>query len=449
MIAMLFSNRYLLRMFIPLLLEQILARTIGFVDAIMVAGAGESVLSGVSLVGTINELSIYLFTAMTTGGAVIVAQVLGTKDYEKANQASKQLIWASFLIAFAIMTFAMLFNRQILSLAFGKVDADVMKSASVYFFIMVMTYPLSAISNSCSAILQVSGDTKTTMYISLFGNLLNVCGNALLIYGFHLGALGAALASLFSAIICCALRILIMHRKSNTIYIDNILRYKPDFSTVKKICKIGIPSGIENSLSQFGKILTISFISGFGTYQIAANTVAGNLTSFQLIPGGAISVIMVSVVGQCVGAGEKEQAKYYAKKLLGAIYALNFAIALVMCIFADGLVSLYNLSGESSEIAIKLIYLHSIFVCILWPAAFSLNGVFRAASDVKFSMVVSVVTMWVCRVGLSFVFGKYMGMGIYGVWYAMIFHWLIRAIIFGTRFIRGTWLKKYEESEKA
>ena len=446
---MLFSNRYLIRMFVPLLLEMILSRTIGFVDALMVAGAGESVLSGVSLVGSINELSHYLFSAMTTGGSVIVAQILGTRDYEKTNHASKQLIWSSFLIAFIIMAFAMIFHKQILSLAFGKVDADVMKSASVYFFIMVMGYPLSAISDSCSAILRIAGDTKTTMYISLFGNLLNVCGNAILIFGFHLGAAGAALASLFTGVICCSLRIFIMHKKSNTIYIDNIFRYKPDFSLVKKICNIGIPSGIDNSLSQFGKVLTVSLISGFGTYQIAANTVAGTLTGFQLIPGGAVGVIMVSIVGQCIGAGEKEQAKYYAKKLLGAIYVLNIVVALIMSIFAHKLVAMYHLSPESSEIAINLVYLHSIFVCILWPAAFSINGAFRAASDVKFSMVVSVATMWICRVGLSFVFGKYMGMGIYGVWYAMIFHWFIRALIFGTRFIRGTWLKKYEKLKQA
>lgn len=431
-------------MFIPLILEQILAHTIGFADSVMVAGAGESVLSGVSLVSTINALATYLFMAMTAGGSVVIAQILGSGNYSGARHASKQLVWASFIVATSITVVAMIFHRQILSFAFGRVDDEVMNSAAVYFFIMVLTYPLSAISGSCSSMLRVAGDTKTSMYISVFGNVLNVAGNAVLIIGFKLGAAGAAISSLFSSLVMAFVRLVIVHHKNDMIYIDNIFRFKPDWNLFGRICKIGIPNGLENSIFQLGKILTLSLVSGFGTYQIAANSVSTTITNFQYIPGGAMGVILVTVVGRCIGAGEKLQAKKYAAKLVGGVYVLNALVALVTCIFADELFAIYNLSPESASVAKQLLYIHSIGVCTFWPMGFTVTSAFRAASDVRYCMVISVLCMWICRIGLSYVFASFLNMGVVGVWYAMLCDWIVRAILFTVRYFRGTWLKKYE-----
>ena len=449
MTTAMFSKREIIRMYIPLILELILSYTISLADTLMVAGAGESVLSGVALVGTVNVICVYLFSAMNSGGSVVVSQLIGTGNYPRARHAAKQLLWSSFFVASAMMILAMLFHRPFLSFAFGKVEADVMKNATVYFFIIVMCYPFSAISEACSSILRVTGDTKTSMKISLFANILNVIGNAILIIGFGLGAAGAAISSVFSTIVGTVIRLCIIRRKNDTVYIENILRYKPDWYMFGRIARIGIPNGIENSIFQIGKVLTLSIVSAFGTYQLAANSVANSLTSFQFMAGGAMSTVIVTVVGRCIGAGKKDLAKSYTTKLIGAVYVMNFIVALVTVVFLDPLLAMYNLSPESFAMAKKLVIIHSIGVCTLCPMSVNITSAFRAASDVRYSMVVSVVSMWACRVGLSYVLGQYMGLGVLGVWYAMLIDWVVRAVFYTTRYLRGTWLKKYQGFENA
>ncbi len=277
-------------------------------------------------------------------------------------------------------------------------------------------------------------------------NLINVVGNAILIFIFHMGAAGAAIATLFSRIVGAVLMVHLVQKKDNLIYVENIIKFKPDFSIIKKICGIGIPNGLENGMFQFGKVLTQSLISTFGTIQIAANAVGNTLTSLQYIPGHAIGLTLVTVVGRCVGAGRKEEAKQYTIKLIGLNYLVLWGLSIVLCLLGKPLIGLYNLSPESSSIAYTILLTHSAFVCAIWPFAFTLANSFRAASDVKYPMILSVISMWVFRVGLSYVFGAYMHMGIYGVWYAMFCDWLFRGSIYVIRYFKGTWLTKYVPS---
>ncbi len=439
---MLFSNHDIRKLIIPLMLEQILGITIGAVDSMMVAGSGESVLSGVSLVNTLNTLSVYLFSAMTTGGSVIISQEYGKGKQDDVMRASKQLVWASFFVALAITIVCMILHKKILTLAFGSVEAEVMRSASVYFFIMLMSYPLSAVNNGVTSVMRVGGDTKTPLKISLLTNVLNVIGNAVFIIVLDMGAAGAAIASLLSLIISTIIRVAVIHRKDREVYIDNIFSYKPDWGMIRRICSIGIPNALEHSTVQFGKILTMSLISGFGTYQIAANSVCGTLANYQLIPGGAVCTIMVIIVGRCIGAGEKQESRRYVLKLIRLAYYMTIPVCLIMCLSSPLLMKLYSLSDEAAYLGQKLLLLNSVGMCTLWPLGCIFPSAFRAAGDVKYPMVVSVMSMWLMRISMSYLLGKYMGMGVMGVWCAMVFEWLVKTIIFGLRFIRGTWLEK-------
>ena len=440
---MLFSRRELIKIIIPLMVEQLLAISIGMLDSMMVASAGESAVAGVSLVDTLNLLLIYFFTALAGGGAVVISQLIGKKDYKLANASVKQLIWVVFIVSFIITSVAVIFRSSVLRLVFGSVDNIVMENAMIYFFFTALSYPFLGLYNSGAAIFRAMGNSRVSMIASIIMNIINVVGNAVLIFIFKMGAAGAGIATLISRIIGALLIIILVHNKKNIIYAEKLWQFKPDILLIKKICAIGIPNGMENSMFQFGKVITQSLISTFGTMQIAANAVGNAMAPLQYMPGNAVGLTMVTVIGRCVGAEEKEQAKKYALKLLGVAYAGIIGISVFICIFAKPLISVYGLSADSSGLAYKLMILHSVAVSTVWPTGFTLPNSFRAASDVKFTMIISITSMWIFRVGLSYVFAKYMNMGVLGVWLAMFSDWTFRALIFGTRYVTGKWLQKY------
>ena len=444
---MMFSNRDLRKIIIPLVIEQFLAVTIGMLDTVMVARAGEAAVSGVSLVDSVNLLMVYIFSALAGGGAVTISQIMGAGKKEYANTAAKQLVWVIFLVSTIVMTIVLAFRNGLLSLIFGSITQEVMENAKIYFLFTAMSYPFLAIYNAGASIFRAMGNSKISMKVSLTMNLINLCGNALLIFVFHMGAAGAAIATLFSRIVGAFTMMVLVHDKKLPVHIEKLFHYKPDFSLIKRICAIGIPNGAENSMFQFGKVITQSLISSFGTMQIAANAAASGLSSMQYTAGGAVGLAMITVVGRCIGAGEKEQAKMYAKKLLKIAYIMMAAVALTMAIFAKPLVGLYGLSADSTNLACTLLVMHSFAIATVHPTAFCLTNSFRAANDVKYTMILSIISMWVFRVAFSYILGKYLGLGVVGVWCAMILDWIFRAICYGTRMIRGTWLTKYKALE--
>lgn len=442
---MLFSKKDLRRIIIPLMIEQAFAVTIGMVDAVMVASVGEEAGSGVSLVDTINLLLVYLFSNIAGGGAVVISQLLGQEDYKAAKEASKQLIWLVFLISSFVTMMGVIFRIPLLNLVFGKVAPGVMANARSYFLFTLLSFPFLGLYSAGASIFRAMGNSKISMRTSLLMNVINVVGNAILIYIAHWGAAGAAIATLFSRIVGAVLMLRLVVNKENKIYVEKLFHFKPKLAYIKRICGIGIPNGMESGMFQFGKVITQSLISSFGTVQISANAICNSLTALQYIPGNAIGLSIIIIVGRCIGAGEKEQAKKYSRMLLKLTYASIFIISLILCVFSKQFVGMFHYSKEASDIAVKLILLHSAFVCTIWPFAFTVGSVFRSASDVKFPMVISVSSMWVFRVGLSFVFGKFLRMGVSGIWWAMFSDWFFRMIIYTTRYFKGTWLTKYKK----
>lgn len=447
MVYLLFSKRDLFTIIAPLMIEQLLAVTIGMLDTVMVSSAGEAAISGVSLVDNVNILLVYLFSALSAGGSVVISQSIGKGDIKAANASAKQLIWVVFAVSFLITAVVVAFRKAFLGAIFGSVADDVMKNALIYFLFTALSYPFLGIYNSCAAIFRSMGNSKISMIASIVMNLVNFFGNALLIFGFHLGAAGAGIATLFSRIIGACFLMILLRNPHNMISVRDVFNYKPDFLIIKNICRIGIPNGLENGMFQFGKVLTQSLIATFGTAQIAANAVGSAITTFQYVPGAAVGLASITIVGRCIGAQEKEQAKKYAMRLVGITYCSIFVISLVSCIFVKPIVSMYNLSAKSMLIAIQMIISHSIMASIMHPFAFTLTHSFRAASDVKYSMVVAIVSMWTFRVGLSYVFAKYFNMGVMSVWYAMYCDWVVRTAFYMTRYFKGTWLTKYKPSE--
>lgn len=449
---MMFSNRALIKIMVPLFLQQVLAILVSTVDSIMVSYAGEAAVSGVSLVGSLDVLLVIFFTAMTAGGSIVVAQLLGQKNFAAVNEAAKQLVYIATIVAAVVTTVVIIIKKWLLGLLFGDAEADVMAAALDYFSIIALSFPLLAITEGAGAIFRTSGNTSAALLISLAVNIINVGGNALFIMGFNMGSAGAALSTLIARAVGALIFILLITNKKREIFIDNLLRYRPDFGIIKKILRLGVPNGIESAMFQFGKLLTQSLISGMGTAVIAANAVASTISGYQYTTGNACRSTMITVVGRCIGAGEGEQAKHYSRKIMKINYAAMWSVVLFTGVLLSPIVSLYDISVEASAQAKELILYHCLCASLIWPIAFTLPSCFRAAGDVNYSLGISLFAMWVFRVGGSYilalssvsVFGWFtvqgFGMGVLGVWVAMTVDWVFRTVFFITHYFRGKWL---------
>lgn len=435
----LFDNKALTALIIPLIVEQLLAVLVGMADSIMVANVGEVAVSGVSLVDNIMVLLINIFAALATGGAVVAGQYLGQKREKDACIAAKQLIWFIFLCSVGITAIVYLGRNFILHSVFGAIDADVMSSANTYLMIVTASIPFIALYNGGAAIFRAMGNSKVSMQVSIVMNVINVAGNAILIYGFHRGTEGVAIPTLVSRMVAAILILGLLCNQTRVLYLEKTLRYHLNGSMVKRILNIGVPNGLENSMFQLGKILVLSLVSTFGTSAIAANAVSNAVALFQILPGMAISLAVTTVISRCVGAGDYEQAKYYTRKLLKITYCcMAVTVALIFAVLPL-IMKVYNLSAGTSAESEKILLFHGCSAILVWPIAFNLPAVFRASGDVRYSMITSIVSMWIFRIAFSYILGKYMGIGVFGVWIAMIIDWCFRAILFVYRYFSGKW----------
>lgn len=438
----LFDNKALLVLIIPLVIEQLLAVFVGMADSIMIASVGEAAVSGVSLVDQIMVLLINVFAALATGGAVVAGQYLGQKKQEEACKSATQLIWFVTLCAIVITLIVYAGKYFILHGIFGKIEPDVMQHANTYLLIVTASIPFMAMYNGGAAIFRAMGNSKVSMQVSIIMNVINIGGNAILIYGFHRGTEGVAIPTLVSRMVAAVIIVVLLCNQDLTLHIERTFRYRINWSMVKKILSIGVPNGLENSMFQLGKILVLSLVSTFGTYAIAANAVSNAIALFQILPGMAISLAITTVIARCVGAGDYEQVRYYNRKLITITYIGTTCMVFLIFALLPMILKAYNLSDLTAEVTRQIIRFHGFSAIFIWPLSFSLPGTFRASGDAKACMYISIFSMWIFRIGFSYLLGKYMGMGVFGIWVAMVIDWVFRAICFVIRYFCGNWKKK-------
>ncbi|SCI59514.1 MATE family multidrug exporter [uncultured Clostridium sp.] len=437
----LFSRNDLVRLIIPLIVDQFLQVAVGLSDSIMVARVGEAAVSGVSLVDTVMLLIINIFTALATGGAVIAGQYLGRKDPKTGCEATAQLFNFTFLFSIFIMILGYLGQNVILYHVFGKIEPEVMKDSRTYLLIVLSSIPMIAMYNAGAAIFRAMGNSNIAMKTSLLMNSINVFGNALLIFGFHRGVEGVAIPTVVSRGVACVMILILLNNQKHELHILHPYPFKIKWNVLKKILYIGIPNGLENSMFQLGKIAVLSLVSGLGTASLAANAVGNNIANFAILPGMSFGFALLTVCAQCVGAGDFEQVKYYTKHMMRVEYLCLIASNLIVILALPFILSVYNLSDEAARYANDIILYHAACVVTIWPLSFTLPNTLRAAADVKITMVLSIISMWVFRFGFSYLLTMVFHMGIFGVWVAMTIDWLVRGIFFVCRYKSGRWQK--------
>lgn len=434
-----FSKQSLKKIVIPLMIEQTLMLSIGMFDTLMVSSVGESAVSGVSLVDTINTLLIYLLTALAAGGAIVAGQYLGSKNSEKSNLAGKQLLTVSFGISVLFMTICLIFNHRLLSLFFGTIEHDVMRNARIYFYITAVSFPFIAVYSSSVALFRAMGDTKTAMINSLIMNVINIGINALLIYGLQLGVLGAGIGTLTARIVGATTTILMLRNPKLTISIRSYSFWDIDLNTIKNILKISIPASLENSIFQIGRIILTSLIAVFGTSAITANAVTGSLINVATIPGQALGLAITIVVSQCVGAKEFGHATLYTKYLLRLSWFYMAILNLGILLLLNPILNLYNLSNITFYLAFEIMIIHISGWITVWPLSFVLPNSFRASGDARYPMIISIFSMLIFRIGCSYLLAYVVGIGVLSVFIAMLMDWIFRSICFLWRWKSGKW----------
>lgn len=433
-----YTKEQLRRLLIPLMFEQVLTALMGSVDTIMVTNIGSAAISAVSLVDSLNILIINIFAAMATGGAIICAQYLGSNQKDKANQALKQLIFSVTLISLIITIPCILFRRPLLSLIFGSVEKNVMDNALNYLFITALSYPFIALYNAGAASFRTSQNSRLPMAIAFGSNILNILGNIFFIFTLSLGVAGAALSTLLSRIISALIILILLKQPKQDLYVDSYLSIRPEIETITKILKIGIPTGIENGMFQFGKLVIQSTVSTMGTISIAAQAM---LESFACQASIGVGLGMMTVVGKCVGAKEYEQARHYTISLTKLAWMVCIIFCAIIMLFIQQITSLAGMEEESAKLAIWLTRIVFTYKMIFWTPSFLPGYGLRAAGDVKFSMITSTLSMWICRVVVTIFLVHTFHMGPLAVWIGMGADWTIRSFIFLARFKSNKWLE--------
>ena len=438
---MMYTNKQLGKLLLPLLVEQTLSILVGMVDTVMVSSLGDAAISGVSLVDQIAYVLIALFAALATGGAVVASQMLGADKRGEACRVSNQLIMVVFLIAVVITLALILLREQIFGLLFGGVEQAVWDNAMTYLMITALSYPFIAVYNAGAALYRSMNRSGMTMIVSIVVNVTNICGNALCLYGLGMGVAGVAIPTLISRGIGALAMLGLMRNTHLQVHLLHG-NWKPSMPIIRRIMHVGIPSGIENSLFQLGRLLVVQVIARFGTVQTAANAVANTLDTFGTLAGMTVNLAIISVVGQCSGAGDFKQARYYTRKLLLWAYIGTAIIDIPILLGIDGILPLFDASEDALALARTLVLIHNGSALLLWPMSFTLPNALRAANDAKFTMVVALSSMAIFRIGFSYILGLGLGWGAVGVWIAMIIDWCCRIVCYTTRYASGKWEAK-------
>ena len=438
----LFTNKDILQLVIPLFFEQLLFLLVGSADTLMVAGLGEASISAVSLVDMFNSCICSIIFAVATGGAVVVSQYIGAGSLVRAREGARQLLAVVLVAGVAVFLLGNLFLNEIINILYGKLAEDVHTAVLSYFSITLWAFPGIAVYGGCAALFRAINRTKRTMYISLISNIINVIGNALLIYGFNLGVAGAAYATLFSRVVAVAIIIFMIHDRSLNIFIDFRKGFRISWQFVKKILFIGIPGGVESGVFQLGRVLVLGLIASYGTREIAANAVANTIDYLGCVCGNVFCLAVVTVIGRAVGAGEVKQVRYYVSKMMTWAYTSHIVWNILIFALTPLILSCFSkIDVDTKHLAFYLILIHNGLGMLMWPVTFVFPCILRSMNDVKFTMIISVGSMIVVRIGCSYLIADWINSGVLAVWIAMVFDWIVRSCGFYWRYQSGAWTR--------
>ncbi|NDL68197.1 MATE family efflux transporter [Clostridiales bacterium F-3ap] len=435
----------------PILLEQAFLMLMGVVNTVMAGRLGREAVSAIGMIDSLNNIAITFFSALAVGGTVVVAQSLGRQDPQQARRAGLNSVAAGVALSIGITLVLALFRRSLVLSAFGQAEPRVMAYAVEYFTITLFTYPLMALLSMAFGILRGSGNTKAPMKISLTMNVFNVVLGYLLIFGLHLsnphfnlgipglGVRGAALAIGAARTLGALLVVLALGRDFFKGKRGTVRNFRFHSGTLVDVFRIGLPAGLESLLFNGGKLVTQVFVVGMGTAAIASNAIASSMFGLLNIPGTAISIAATTMVGREIGRKDPEKAKRILTYLVKTCMVVLLGICMLMFPFSRFLASIYTEDREVVELTGGLVRSAAVAMPLLWAMSFILPAGFKGSGDVRYTLLVSVVGMWMFRILVGYLLAIPLGIGVLGIWLGMYADWLVRAVLFALRLKNGKW----------
>jgi putative MATE family efflux protein len=431
--------KQIIAIIIPIFVDQGFLILMALLNTAMISSSGVAAVSAVSMVDSLNIFLVNVFVAVATGGTVIVAQYKGRGNEEMVSKAASQAISAVAILSIMISAFVILFHAPTLNLLFGNADADVFQNAKLFLIGSCISYPFIAIFQAVSGVLRGISETKACLGLSLIMNITYLCLNIVLITIFDMGIMGLVISMILARILgmVTSLIYLVKYNQTLRFKIRNVLRL--DYSILKKIMFIGIPFAAEQMFFNGGKLLTQTFIVQLGTIAMTVNAISGSISLLFQIGGNALSISIVTVVGQCIGRRNINDARKFIRSFIG-LSTLFFVIATVIILpLFPLIVKLFSPPEEIIPTIFALILLIAIAQPILWSLSFIMPSALRAAGDSKFTSISSMLSMWLFRVILGYILGITLHFGIMGVWVAMVAEWSIRGFVFAWRFKGDKW----------
>lgn len=438
----LFTQKGISRLLLPLIIEQFLNNIVGLADSIMVSSAGEAAISAVSLIDGLSVLVVNIFASLAAGGAIVVGQYLGQGSHGKARNAAQHLVVTLLALALIATALMLCFEVPILHALFGKAEVAVQSNCQTYYHIVMLSIPCIALYNAGAVLFRSTGDSKTPMRISLLMNCINIAGNATLIYGLRIGVAGVAIPTLISRTVAMIIVIALAMRRRFPLSLLGLWHSHFDGNLVRKVLSTGIPNGLETAMFQMGKVLLSSLVSTLPTVAITANAIGNTIASMTCVVGLSVNLGLYSVISQCAGTKDFRQARWYTEYMVGFTYKVQGIVCALFMAAIPLILRMYHASSEVASLATAILLIDGVATMLLWPLAFNVNTAMRAAGDVRNTMVVASISMWLCRVGLGYFFVTVLHAGVLGIWYAWVIDWFFRIAFFLPRYFGTKWETK-------
>ena len=437
----LFSRRGLWKLIFPLMIEQTLTALMGVADTLMVSAVGEASISGVTCVDQVNSLILFVFESFSVGGGVLCAQYVGRRDRDAVRCVVRQLMTLVPVVAVAVTALCAAFASPLLKLLYASMEADVFAEALIYFRITLLSCPFLALYTAGAALYRACGEPKLPVAVIGVGNVLNIIGNAILIFGFHMGAEGAAWSTLFSRVFSCAALLILQARPGSDISLQGIGGVRLSRRETLRIVKIGLPTALENGMFQLGKVLMQAIVVTLGTSVIAAQSMLTQFETLSSRPSMAVRVALLTVAGQYIGAGRPDLARRFTDYFMDLARICCLLTGLLCLAITRPLCSLTALTPEATDMVFEVMAFLAVVKVILWPPSFMLMYTLKAAGDVKVPMWISIGSMWIFRVGGALILPRVFHLGLWGVWLAWVCDWIVRSILYTSRYRQGKWEK--------
>ncbi len=417
----------------------------------MVSGLGAFAVSAVGIVDSINYVAMNLFVAVSTGATVVIAQHMGAGNRKDASRTAAQSITAVLLLSTIAGLGLYIFGNQIINFLFGGAEQIVKSAARTYMICSAISYPILALFDIFTGILRANNNFKASMIAVVASNAINFGVGFICIFGLHLGVLGAGIGLICARLIGALILIYPLLKSPHMDILHTSFFVKSE--VLKPVLYIGLPAGLDSLVFNGGKLLVQTIVASLGTAALAANSIANSINSMVNIPGNAIAIITITVVGYYAGAGLKEDLNKMMKKLMMYSMILLGGVSLVFFPFVSHFLKLYSHDVTVVQLALHITYITLACMPLFWPAAFSVPAGLRSTGDVIYVTTVSIISMWVVRVFGAYILVKHLGLGLIGVWIAWCTDWITRGLPFFIRVLNRRYEKhlpkQSEDAEEA